>query len=210
MLSQLNPKTRGRFIVFEGIDGSGKSTQARLLAEYLQFTNKQVYLTREPTTRPIGVLIRQALSGDFEVAESTMAAMFLADRLDHIQNDVDGILKALGQGIDVITDRYFWSSFAYHSLTLDMEWVVSIHKKVMELCPPDITIYLDLEVANSLQRIDNRNEATEIFENEETLTKVSNNYKEAFSKYGKGMNIKFINANQKIDTIQQEIRKALI
>lgn len=196
---------RGRFIVFEGIDGSGKSTQAKLAAEYLLSKGKQVHLTREPTTRPIGKLIREALSGNFNVSESTMAAMFLADRLDHILNEEDGIIKLLNEGYDVISDRYFWSSFAYHSLSLDMAWVISIHKKVIDICPPDLTIYLDLNVEASLQRIAERNEAEEIFENQEILTKVYNNYNQAFGLFEDKMSISRINADQAIEQIQRDI-----
>ncbi len=201
--------SRGKFIVFEGIDGSGKSTQARLAAEYLSFIGKKVHLTREPTTRPIGKLIREALSGTFEVSEATMAAMFLADRIDHIQNEEDGIIKLLNEGYTVISDRYFWSSFAYHSLTLDMDWVISIHEKVIKICPPDLTIYLDLNVASSLNRIDARNETQEIFENREVLTKVYNNYEQAFARYHDVLKITKVNADQGIEEIAAVIKDVL-
>ncbi len=204
------PASRGRFIVFEGIDGSGKSTQARLAAEYLTFIGKKVHLTREPTNRPIGKLIREALSGQFEVSEATMASMFLADRIDHIQNQEEGIIMLLNDGFDVISDRYFWSSFAYHSLSLDMDWVIGIHEKVLEICPPDLTIYLDLKVNASLERIGTRNEQQEIFENKEVLTKVYDNYARAFDKFSDRFNIAKVNAEQSIEAIQKAIREIVV
>ena len=76
--------TKGKFIVFEGIDGSGKSSQMRLLAQYLGDRGVRVHLTCEPTQSPIGSLLRDCLTGKLDTDERTIAALFAADRLHHI------------------------------------------------------------------------------------------------------------------------------
>lgn len=200
---------RGKFIVFEGIDGSGKSTQAVLAKEYLEFLGKKVYLTREPSSRPIGKLIRQALTKQFEISEASIAALFLADRLDHIQNQDDGILKFLDEGYFVISDRYFWSSFAYHSLSLPMDWVIGLHEKVFELCPPDLTLFLEISAEDSLKRVDAREGERELFEQKEILSKVENNYNKAFESLNDRFIIEKINARQDIMTISAQIKDQL-
>ncbi|MBP9197347.1 MAG: dTMP kinase, partial [Saprospiraceae bacterium] len=98
------------FIAFEGIDGSGKSTQVKLLAEYLAQSGHKVYTTFEPTDSRIGVMIRDIFNHRMEGDQRVIAALFAADRLNHLLNSQDGILKKLKEGYTVITDRYYFSS----------------------------------------------------------------------------------------------------
>lgn len=195
---------RGQFIVFEGIDGSGKSTQVQLLADYLTLLGKKVFITREPSPGNIGQLIRKGLRKELVFTEATLAALFLADRIDHLEGQ-DGIWQMLEEGITVICDRYFWSSFSYHALGLPMEWVISIHQRIIDLYPPDVTIFLDIDVETSMKRIGTRGEETELFENRTTLTKVRNNYLKVFEKYADDHHIEVIKADRTVDEIKADI-----
>ena len=98
---------RGRFIVFEGIDGAGKTTQIELLTRSLQASGRRVYRTAEPTESVSGGLLRDALAGISKRTPSEMAALFVLDRIFHNTNPVNGIGAMLAQGIDVICDRYY-------------------------------------------------------------------------------------------------------
>ncbi len=103
----------GKFIVIEGLDGSGKSTQIRLLAERLRSLGREVFETAEPTPSATGGLIRDALSGFTRRTGAEIAALFMADRVAHNVNPINGINVMLAQGRDVICDRYYYSSLAY-------------------------------------------------------------------------------------------------
>ncbi|MFI5196773.1 MAG: dTMP kinase, partial [Chitinophagales bacterium] len=111
------------FIALEGTDGSGKSSQVKLLAEKLENAGHKVYATFEPTDGVIGSMVRNILRGGIKADNRTIAALFLADRLDHLLNETNGIVKKLGEGYTVITDRYYFSSYAYHGTHMDMDWV---------------------------------------------------------------------------------------
>ena len=119
-----NQKTkRGRFIVVEGIDGSGKSTQISLLAKKLGEAGRKVYTTAEPTVSLTGGMLRDALRGVTQHTTCEIAAMFLLDRISHNVNPVNGIEKFLAAGVDVICDRYYYSTLAYQGNETDFEWV---------------------------------------------------------------------------------------
>ena len=103
--------SKGIFIAFEGIDGSGKSTQIQMLTNRIQEEGIRCYQTCEPSGGPIGSLTRQILTGRIKTDNRVIAAMFAADRLDHLLNEVDGIVAKIEDGITVITDRYYFSSY---------------------------------------------------------------------------------------------------
>ena len=121
-------------LCFEGIDGSGKSTQAELLVEYFQQLNKQVVLTAQPTKHTLGKIIREAFAKKIILQEPTIAALFAADRLEHILNEEEGILHQLKENNIVISDRYYFSSYAYHSVHVPMNWVIESNKLAAQLC----------------------------------------------------------------------------
>ncbi len=108
------------FIVIEGIDGSGSSTQTKMLYEALTNLNHKVKLTHEPSDGPIGVMIRQIFKGRIKVCKDPhlfdlqMGYLFAADRHDHLHNETDGVIKLLNDGNTVISSRYYFSSLAYH------------------------------------------------------------------------------------------------
>lgn len=197
--------SRGKFIVFEGIDGSGKSTQLDLLKSYLVSKGLKVYVTTEPSSREIGKLIRRILTKEITVSEETLAALFVADRLDHIQNEDDGMLHYLDQGYCVLSDRYYWSSFAYHGLHMPIQQVVEMNDICHKLLKPDLTVYLDLSAEESMNRILMRNEQLEKFEKLEFLQKIRQNYFIAFEKYSKDLAIKVVDANQSVEKCHDQI-----
>ena len=116
-----------KFIVIEGLDGSGKTTQLRLLGEKLRALGRQVAETAEPTTSATGGLVRDALSGFTPRSGAEIAALFMADRVAHNANPIWGIRKLLADGKDVLCDRYYYSSLAYQGMVTDPEWVARIN-----------------------------------------------------------------------------------
>jgi dTMP kinase len=162
--------SRGYFIALEGIDGTGKSTQARRLATWLEGRGKGVVLTAEPSPGPLGELIRRGLGPEEIFAPGVMALLFAADRLDHLARFIN---PALAQGRMVISDRYLLSSLAYQSVHNNPDWVRAVNSKAVK---PDLTILLDLGVEESLARLEARNGRQEIYERAEFLGQVRLNY----------------------------------
>lgn len=135
--------SKGCFIVFEGIDGSGKSEQYRRLTRNLEKKRYPVVQTKEPTVDlPVGKLIRSILYQEQQVAEEALALLFAADRVDHTEKKIK---PALEQGSVVVSDRYVYSSLAYQSggmkKELGLEWVHAINAYAVM---PDVTVYLDI------------------------------------------------------------------
>lgn len=175
----MSESKKGKFIVIEGIDGSGKSTLISSLYHKFIELGMPCDKTFEPTDGEIGKLIRSAFRGDAELSEQCIAALFLADRLYHIQNSQNGLLSILNRGIHVVCDRYVLSSCAYHVPHVSLDWVVHTNSICTNLLMPDLTIYLDLPVKLSLQRLRATRNQLEIFETEGRLTQVSHNYETA-------------------------------
>lgn len=184
---------KGNFIVFEGIDGSGTSTQAELLKKFFLDKNQGSRLTTEPSEGPIGNMIRQAFKGrlnlskgknpylkDGDLFDEQMAYLFAADRHDHLYNQVDGVEKLLNTGASVISTRYFFSSYAYHCRSeSDFQLVRSLNARFPN---PDLVIYLNNPVKVSMERMKNRAFKDE-YENEQKLSLVKKNYDTVFQNY---------------------------
>ena len=115
---------KNRFIVVEGLDGSGKSTQIKMLKEYLESKGEKVYMTAEPSEGRIGKTLREMLSEDIPTDMYFQAGMFLADRIDHCTNPENGIKKMREEGYKVISDRYYYSTFAYQGTKSDMDYIM--------------------------------------------------------------------------------------
>src|ERR1051325_10206672 len=155
------------FIAFEGIDGSGKSTQVKLLSYNLKNAGHKVYLTCEPTDGPIGKMIRDIFSHKMEADHKTIAALFVADRLDHLLNKESGILKKLDEGFTVITDRYYLSSLAYQGTHVPMKWVIEANALSTQLLKPDLNIYIDVTPEVGMERLTSDREIIELYETKE-------------------------------------------
>lgn len=155
------------FIVIEGLDGSGKSTQARMLAESLRKEGHDVNLTAEPTESMTGSLLRRILSGYLEVDAKTLALLFTADRMEHLDKEIK---PSLDKGEVVVCERYYHSTVAYQAAQgIDRNWLLQLNCKALE---PDATFYLDIEPSKAI----NRSDRNEIFEEAEFLKKVQREY----------------------------------
>lgn len=203
-MTQKNKK--GRFIVFEGIDGSGKSTQIELLNQWLTKNGIPVYETREPSGSPMGVLIRQFLRGEKKTDNKAIAALFVADRLDHLLNEADGLKAKIDSGMNVICDRYYFSSYAYHSVDMDMQWVIDANSVCADILKPDCTIFIDITPETAMERINKGRTSTELFETKERLTLVRDKYFEAFDRLKDKEKVIIIDGNQTPEAISEEIQ----
>jgi len=172
-----NNVKRGRFIVFEGIDGAGKTTQIERLAARLRSEGRRVLVTAEPTVSVSGGLLRDALSGLQKRTACEMAAMFVLDRIFHNVSP-GGIEETLAAGHDVISDRYYYSSMAYQGSQTDAAWVRDMNLNCPEIRRPDLCIFLDLSPEESLARIACERTKTEIYEKKEILESVRRRFLE--------------------------------
>lgn len=197
------------FIAFEGIDGSGKSTQVKLLAEKLTEKGHKVYTTHEPTGGLVGKMIRDIFNHRMEGDQRTIAALFVADRLEHLLNKTDGILKRLAEGYTVITDRYYFSSYAYHSVHVDMDWVIAMNREATKLLRPDLNIYIDISPEVSMQRIQKGRESVEMYETLENQKQVYTMYEKAFEIEKDHEMIFRVSGDQTAEKISEEIWEGL-
>lgn len=193
----------GKFIVFEGIDGSGKTTQTELLAARLREDGRRVYVTAEPTLSLSGGMLRDALSGVTKKTPCEMAAMFVLDRIYHNVNPVNGIARMLDEGYDVICDRYYYSSLAYQGSETDFEWVRAMNLDCPEIRRPDLCIFLDISPECCMERIAKGRTTTEIYEKVEKLTKFRTRYLEVFDKLDD--NVSIIDTSGSIDDVAAKV-----
>jgi dTMP kinase len=183
----MTERERGRFIVLEGIDGAGTTTQAKRLRDALVARGTPVCLTCEPTAGPIGTLIRQALQRKLVLPGSTephalswssMALLFAADRLDHLDTVV---LPALAEGKTVVSDRYVLSSLAYQSVTSpegekSVAWIREINARAIRA---DLTLVFDVDDAVAAERRALRGGPAEIYEVSDIQRRLSAAYARA-------------------------------
>ena len=200
---------RGRFIVFEGIDGAGKTTQIGLLADRLRAEGRRVMVTAEPTASVTGGLLRDALGGVSHRTAGEMAAMFVLDRIFHNVNPVCGIEKMLADGIDVICDRYYYSSLAYQGSETDFDWVADMNLRCPEIRRPDCCIFLDLTPAQSLARISAGRVSREIYEEESRLQAVRDKFYHVFDLLRDRDTVRIINADGTVDEVAARIAAAI-
>ncbi len=198
---------RGKFIVFEGIDGSGKSTQINLLAEALKKRGIPCHTTLEPTFGMVGSVLHDILSGKISADPKVTASLFVADRLDHILNQSDGILKNIENGETVICDRYYFSSYAYQSVDVPRDWVISANRMAAEILRPDATIFIDISAETAMDRISKNRENTELYETRERLAAVREGYFSAFELLKNQERIFVVDGNRSIDEISKKIQK---
>ena len=202
---QNNGTKRGRFIVIEGIDGSGKSTHIPLLAKRLMADGKKVYTTAEPTVSLTGGMLRDALGGVSKKTTCEIAAMFLLDRIFHNVNPVNGIEKFLAEGVDVICDRYYYSSLAYQGSETDFDWVLDMNLNCPEIRKPDLCIFLDLAPEKSLERISKNRLVKEIYEEKDRLETFRKRYFDIFDMLKFTDNIAVLDTDRDIESIADDI-----
>jgi len=197
------------FIALEGIDGSGKSTQLKLLKEKFEQAGHKVYTTCEPTDGPIGKIIRDIFTHKMEADHRTIAALFVADRLDHILNNTNGILKLLEDGYTVISDRYYFSSYAYQSAHVDLDWVIQANSLSAGLLRPDLNVYIDITPEQSIERIKNGRTTTELYETLENLQNVHHKYFEVMELLKDEEQVFITNGNRTPELISADIWKEI-
>ncbi|MBE9222986.1 dTMP kinase [Cyanobacterium stanieri LEGE 03274] len=177
--------SKGLFIVFEGVDGAGSSTQAQLLQNYFTQINQKSIISPEPSDGPIGKLLREFLGGrnDFnnqDLYDQQMAYLFAADRHYHLYNNFNGVYSLRSKNIHVISTRYYFSSLAYNGKNeKDYDFICLLNQKFP---PPDLVIYLDIPVDLALERMCDR-PLKEIYETKEKLIKVRERFQEIFANY---------------------------
>ena len=170
--------TPPRFIVLEGIDGSGTTTQLGLLERHLQGRGRRVHATREPSTGPVGRLLREILLGGHKspsgepVDGLAMALLFAADRRDHLTREIS---PALAGGADVVSDRYLLSSLAYQAQEAERDWVAGLAREVRV---PDLTLLLDLPVEVAAARRRAAGRPDERYDADSVQARVAARYRE--------------------------------
>ena len=165
-MKKLNKK--GVFICIEGLDGCGKTTQAKLLAKKLRKSHNAIY-TAEPSHGKIGTYIRKSyLYGEKRLSIVLEALLFAADRIEHLENEV---IPALNEGCLVISDRYVFSSLAYQGAAgLSLDWIEKINEHALK---PDLAVFIDVDLETVMDRLKSKKS---VMENTETLRKVRDVY----------------------------------
>ncbi|KXB00632.1 hypothetical protein AKJ35_01215 [candidate division MSBL1 archaeon SCGC-AAA833F18] len=189
---------KGKLITLEGLDGCGKSTHAKLLANWLRDEGHEVEITDEPTDNPIGKILKKALRGEIEISLETEALLFAGDRALHVADDIG---PALEGGKIVITERYIYSSLAYQTARgLSDEWVKSINKPAID---PDLAIVIDVPAEVGFERIKTTRELDTFEQDLDLQKRVRERYKEIV----KGEGIIIVDGTREVDKVQSEIRE---
>lgn len=194
----INPY-KGKFIVFEGLDGSGQSTQAKMLFSYFKKRGEKAYLTAEPSQSLIGGLVRSQLQNHWKSNPECLQLLFTADRSFHLERE---IIPLLQKGITVICTRYILSTLAYGDMEIkDGKWLMAINKKFIL---PNLTFLLKVSSKICIQRIKKERFHEELFEKEEKLDKVLKNYL-SFAKNFKNTHI--IDGEKPVAEVFNQIKK---
>lgn len=207
--------TNGILIVFEGIDGAGTTTQAERYAAHLRAKRRLVHVTREPSTGPLGSLVRLVLTHRLAMPAShqaqTMALLFAADRLDHIASEIMPLLR---DGYVVISDRYDLSSLTYQATTaLDdgrdvgamLAWIRELNRFARR---PDVTLVLDVAAEVAAQRRRGRGGAHELFDDEALQARLAATYRRA-EDLVPGDRLVHIDGGGDPDSVAREVAAAL-
>ena len=184
---------RGSFICLEGIDGSGKTTQAKLLVEKLRLNFDSVY-TAEPSDGKVGSFIRNSyLYGENRLSGVIEALLFAADRVEHVENEV---IPALSAGKIVVSDRYIYSSLAYQGAAgLNLEWIEQINQYSLR---PDLGIFVDVAPETALKRLKSTRSVMETLETQEKVRQI-------YLQFVEKDFLKLINGNRSKDLVAKDI-----
>ena len=199
---------RGLFIVIEGVDGSGKTTQSELLSAYLRGLGRKVHHTAEPTATGLGGMVRDGLGAEHPRTSDELAAMFLADRVAHNVSQKSGIRQYVEGGTDVVCDRYYYSSIAYQGVDGSLEWVADMN------CPsimkPDICIFIDLDPEKCLEHIRAGRSHFEIYEeNAAVISETRRRYGIVFDMLAGRDNIVIVDGARSREEVFADIRAAV-
>lgn len=204
----------GLFVVFEGIDGAGTTTQAARYASFLRAQRRLVHVTGEPSTGPLGSMLRLMLKQRVTLPshhrESTMTLLFAADRIDHLESEVCPHLR---DGYVVISDRYELSSIIYQSIGIEDEterkkfvaWIRECNRHAMK---PDITIVIDVDPEVAEHRRKMRGGASDLYEEADLQTRLARAYLKAEDIVGSDRLI-HVDGNGDVDSVTAAVTKAL-
>ncbi len=201
---------RAPFIVFEGLDGAGTTTQAHRLVEALQAHGHTAHFTREPSDGPIGTMIRQALTRRLLLPDGrrmtphTLALLFAADRTDHLAAEIEPLRS---RGVTVVCDRYALSSVAYQGQEIDPAFVQSAN---VSAGAPDLTLFLRVSPETALTRRQGRSMGEELYEALEVQRRVAAGYDLAADHYRTAHHVLTINGEQGIDAVAGDCLKAAL
>ncbi|MBE3063840.1 MAG: dTMP kinase [Spirochaetes bacterium] len=202
----MEPTILQRFVVLEGLDGSGTTTQMKLLAERLEREGRPHAATWEPTDGPVGSLIRSILSKRTPAHPRTVALLFAADRNEHLYEPGTGIAERTKRGEIVICDRYLFSSLAYQSLESDPDYVLALNSAFPF---PQLLVFLDTPVEVCQERLARRGSA-ELYDGFAFQSRVRAEYLKAIERFrGTGMRIERIAGDRPAGLIHGEIWKIL-
>ena len=197
----------GKFIVIEGLDGSGKSAQVDLIINFLKNPpaggGKEVVVTKEQTIESeAGRKIKQALKKEIVIEPLDLQKLYVQDRKEHLEKKV---IPALKDGKFVVSSRYAFSTFAYgHSDGLDVDLLVQMNNNFLL---PDLTLIIDVSPESCIKRIEGRGEPKELFEKKEKLAKVNEIYKKIPNMFD---NVIMINGERPIPEVFEDIKKVVL
>ena len=187
------------FIVLEGLDGSGTTTQAKLLAQHLNGV-----FTFEPSDNAVGTLIRQILRKEKSVTADTLAYLFKADRQEHLFGK-NGIIQQINDSKTVVCDRYLFSSLAYQSLNCDFDEILRLNK---DFPLPSVLFFIDTPIEECLKRIGTRGSEPELFEKAELQRKIYDNYLRGFAAFNE-INLIKLDGTKSIEELLEEELKII-
>ncbi|MGB9714519.1 MAG: dTMP kinase [Candidatus Bathyarchaeota archaeon] len=189
---------KGFFICLEGLDGCGKTTQAKMLVKNLRKKYSAVY-TAEPSRSKIGAFIKKyCLHGKKRVSGVVEALLFAADRFEHVENEIRPALK---RGKIVVSDRYVYSSLAYQGATgLSLEWIKRINEHAIR---PDLAIFIDVEPRTVVKRLKQKKS---VMEDLETQRKV----REVYMKFVENGELVMVDGNKSIKEVADEILETVL
>lgn len=186
------------FIVIEGIDGAGTTTQSQRLADALETRGIQTHRTREPSDGPIGKLLRQILAGEHAPTDATtLGLLFAADRADHLQRE---IAPARAAGKLVISDRYYHSSLAYQGSEEERSWIATLNERADV---PDCTFFLEVDPKVAAKRRSDDDRDEELFDKLETQMRVAEGYRQVIEERGSTERIERIDGHRSLDEIHE-------
>ncbi|MCK5594050.1 MAG: dTMP kinase, partial [Candidatus Aenigmarchaeota archaeon] len=187
---------KGMFVVLEGLDGSGSSTQVALLKKALGCLGHKVHITKEPTNNIIGGLIRGQLTKDWKTGPECLQLLFAADRAHHLERE---IMPAMNDGNIVVSDRYFFSTMAFGGIDTDIGWLKKINERFIV---PDLTFFIKVPAKECVRRISASRFELELFEEEKKLFRVWENYEKLSQEFE---NVHVIDGMQSVDEVHKEI-----
>jgi len=199
---------QAKFIVIEGLDGSGKTTQREIITKHLTDMGQKVVCTAEPTDSVYGKMCRKYLAGT-PAPKTLYAAAFTADRIFHNTDPENGINAHLSRGETVICDRYYYSTLAYQGVDVGMEWLKELNLGCEDIRKPDLCIFLDLQPEESVKRITaaRKAEDIEIYENLEYLTDIRARFYEVITMLSDSENIAIIDASKSVEEVTASIKE---